>query len=191
MAKQQKAKTKPKKQYKKRVALTKEELIEKRGAGGRPTIYTPELVIEFCAHIANGMSMRKACDQPGMPDIRTILDWRNTKTEFSRQYEEAVQERAEYLAEEAMDICDNQVEQPLLVDGVPMIINGKPLMIKDAVSVSHAKLRVETRKWFASKLKPKKFGDKTDTTHNLGDGVADFFAAISSTVGPPSKRDGD
>ena len=33
-------------------------------------------------------------------------------------------------------------------------------MVKDAVSVNHAKLRIDTRKWAASKLKPKKYGDR-------------------------------
>ena len=44
-------------------------------------------------------------------------------------------------------------------------------MTIDGPSVSHAKLRIDTRKWAASKLKPKKFGEKIQQEITPGEGV--------------------
>jgi len=95
-----------------------------------------------------------------MPSLATIFTWLRAYPEFLEQYEIAKSESADAMVEDMLDIADNQVEQPLLIDGVPMSVDGKIVMVKDAVSVNHARLRVDTRKWAASKLKPKKYGDK-------------------------------
>jgi len=64
-----------------------------------------------------------------------------------------------------LDIADNQVAQPLIVDGLPLVIDDKIVTTVDGPAVQHAKLRVDTRKWAASKLKPKRYGDKVTTEH--------------------------
>ena len=139
--------------------------------GGRPTSYTKELADLICERLAGGESMRSIARDEDLPAVSTIFKWIREDEEFSVQYDRAKIESADALVEDMLDIADNQVEQPLIVDGIPFQIDGKVVMIKDAVSVSHAKLRVDTRKWAASKLKPKKYGEKLQTeqivTHKL------------------------
>src|SRR5262245_60162356 len=75
---------------------------------GRPSSYTPELAQAFCDLISGGMSLRKACQQPGMPDTSTIIawDWGDAHPEFSRQYAQARETRGHLLAEESLEIAD-------------------------------------------------------------------------------------
>ena len=48
-----------------------------------------------------------------------------------------------------------------------MVIDDKP--IENPKMVQRDKLRVETRKWFLSKLHPKKYGDKTEVDLNVNE----------------------
>lgn len=132
---------------------------------GRPTTYTPELADLICERLAAGESMRSVSRDESMPCMSTLFKWLREKEDFSQQYAKAKEESADALVEDMLDIADNQVEQPLIVDGQPVKVDGKTVMIKDGPSVQHARLRVDTRKWAASKLKPKKYGDKLDLNH--------------------------
>jgi hypothetical protein len=129
-------------------------------SGGRPTKYTPELGDKICEGIAKGISLAKQCAVKGMPAPSSIYKWRREFIEFSENYERAREDQADFMVEEILDIADNQVEQPLIIEGEPYTIDGKLVMVKDAVGVSHAKLRVDTRKWAASKFKPNRYADK-------------------------------
>jgi len=135
---------------------------------GRPTDYTPELADLVCARLAEGESMRSVGRDESMPCTTSLFKWLREIPEFAQQYAKAKEESADAMAEDSLDIADNQVEQPLIVDGLPLQIDGKVVMIKDAVSVNHAKLRIDTRKWYASKLKPKKYGERLDLGNSDG-----------------------
>ena len=130
---------------------------------GRPTDYSPELADRICARLAEGESVRSIGRDETMPATSTIFLWLRAHKDFSEQYAIAKEESADALVEDIIDIADNQVSQPLLVDGVPVMVDDKPVMIIDNVSVNHAKLRVDARKWTASKLKPKKYGEKVQS----------------------------
>lgn len=113
-------------------------------AGGRPTTYNQETATKLCEYIVMGYSLRKACEQEGMPVPSTFFDWIREHEEFSKQYTRATEERSEAMAEDMLAISDDTRED------------------KDAVA--KAKLQVETRKWLMAKMKPKKYGDKIDVT---------------------------
>lgn len=119
------------------------------GAPGRPTIYTPELIDSICERVADGESMRKICRDEQMPAMTTIFRWLRENPEFREQYEAATDMRADSFAEDMLDIAD-----------IPPQINEKGGV--DSGDVAHMRLRIDTRKWIASKLKPKKYGDKIE-----------------------------
>lgn len=127
---------------------------------GRPTDYSLDLADLICERLAEGESMRSVARDESMPALSTIFKWLREHKEFSEQYAIAKEESADALVDDMLDIADNQVEQPLIVDGIPLQVDGKLVMVKDNVAVNHAKLRVDTRKWAASKLKPKKYGER-------------------------------
>lgn len=84
----------------------------------------------------------------------TVYKWISDYPEFLNQYTRAKEESAEALAEDMLDIAD---ESPIAVETDK---DGNVVGTKlDSAGVARNRLRVETRKWVASKLKPKKYGD--------------------------------
>jgi len=131
-----------------------------RDVGGRPAVYTEELGEAVLAELAAGKSMVKVCKMEGMPHRATIFRWMRTVDGFSDRYDQAKDECADYLAEEALDIADDGTNDFVMNSGneeakAAYKINGE--------AVQRSRLRVDTRKWFASKLKPKKYGEKVQT----------------------------
>lgn len=125
--------------------------------------------------------MRSVSRDESMPSMATLFKWLREIPEFSQQYARAKEESADAMAEDILEIADNEVEQPLIVDGLPMQVDGKLVMVKDNVSVQHAKLRVDTRKWLMAKMKPKRYGEKVTNEHTGTDGAP---IEVESTLSP-------
>ena len=127
--------------------MTEEKVMKAKSNAGRPTDYSLELSDIICARLSEGESMRSVCRDESMPVLTTIFRWLRTKEEFKQQYEIAKEESADSLADEMVDIADYEAGQPLMEDGLPVMVDGKIAMTIDAPSVSHAKLRIDTRKY--------------------------------------------
>jgi hypothetical protein len=80
------------------------QLVPPRGRG-RPTIYSEELIDEFCGLIVDGMTVARACKEAGMPSKRTIKYWLKQYPEFRREFEEAVIFRNQCWMDDAVDIA--------------------------------------------------------------------------------------
>ena len=106
----------------------------------RPTIYTEELTEKICKKIEDGESIKSICSKKDMPNRSTIHDWILNNEEFSNKYKKAVDVRTENKFEEIEEIADNKGD------------------------VQRDRLRVDVRKWYLSKIMPKKFGEKIDVT---------------------------
>lgn len=118
--------------------------------GGRPSDYSTETTAIICARLADGESLRSICRDAEMPDLVTVYRWIGKYPEFSQQYARAREDQADTLAEQIIDIADN-VENDTNEDGS---VNQD--------NIQRARLRVDARKWVASKLKPKKYGDRQE-----------------------------
>lgn len=140
------------------------ELVEEI-AVGRPSEYTQEKADLICAMISEGCSIRTICAKDGMPSAPTFFKWLRENPEFLKQYTHAKQEQAEALIEDMLDIADDAtndwMERRNEEDtNIGWTLNGE--------HVQRSRLRIETRKWLASKLKPKKYGEKLDVDHTTG-----------------------
>ena len=122
---------------------------------GRPSMYSDALVDKLLGELANGKSLRTVCKKPGMPSVTTVVKWLGdqSKPGFSLQYARAREAQAEVLADEIVEIADE-------------------VSATSSEAIAKARLRVDARKWYASKLAPKRFGDK------LGIGGADDLPPI-------------
>jgi hypothetical protein len=129
--------------------------------GGRPTDYTQALADDICAQLSTGLSMRTVCNPDDMPDKSTLFRWIRSNEEFRDQYARAKEESADALIEEIMDIADDGSNDWMERQDKDGAVIGWQL---NGEHVQRSKLRVDTRKWAASKLKPKKYGDKLDLT---------------------------
>jgi transposase-like protein len=137
---------------------------EPKHAGGRPSDYSEELSARICARLAAGESMRTVCKDDDMPSAQTLFSWMRKHSEFLEQYTRAKEESADALIEESLDIADdgtNDWMEKHNADGenIGWTLNGE--------HVQRSKLRIDTRKWMASKLKPKKYGDRLEHTGSI------------------------
>jgi hypothetical protein len=114
--------------------------------------YSAEQVAEakerICREIAEGKSLKAICEQDGVPSRETVYQWLSDDSAFSDKYVRAREDQADYYADEIIDIAD---------------------AAKDA---NLARLQIDARKWKASKLQPKKYGDKVDL--NLSGSVSNL-----------------
>ena len=150
-------------------AVKRQKPVKPPAKPGRPSLYTPELAALICGHIVEGKSLRVIGGIDGMPHQSTVMAWLDgSKPEFSEQYARAREAQADKLAEEILAIADDGRSDTYLdADG-----NEKT----DSEVIQRSKLRVEARKWLASKMAPKKYGDK------LGIGGADGLDPVQSVT---------
>ncbi len=107
---------------------------------GRPCKYTPELGDFICNIIATtSMGLPNICESYDfLPWPSTVRKWRLEYADFSAKYARAKLAQADILAEECLEIADSSTAENYNAD----------------------RLRIDTRKWLASKLLPKQYGDK-------------------------------
>lgn len=124
---------------------------------GRPSDFTPEIANLICERLAEGESLRAICKDEEMPSARTVHRWLESKEEwaeaFRQQYAHAREVQADTLADQVIEIADDT--------------SGDP---------TRDRLRVDARKWAASKLAPKRYGDK------LAVGGADDLPPVKSSL---------
>lgn len=94
-----------------------------------------------------------------MPHISTVFDWLAVDKDFADKYARAREQQADKLADEIVSIAD-EVSIITRTDD-----DGAVELTLDAVAVARNRLRIDARKWVASKLKPKKYGDKIEHEH--------------------------
>lgn len=145
---------------------------------GRTTEYSPELGDRICARIAGGESVKKICQDKSMPCKTAVFSWMRRYPEFLEQYERAKAEQADAFAEDILDIADD-VSQDWIEDA-----NHPEGRKYNHEAVQRSRLRVDTRKWLASKFKPKRYGDKVLTELTGPDGGAVKHAIEVTFVNP-------
>jgi hypothetical protein len=120
---------------------------------------TPELLAAICERIAAGESVRSVCRDEQMPAASTVFKWLTEDAAFSEQYARAKATAAEVLASELIEIADDGTN-----DYVERV-NAKTGRLEigfDNEHVQRSRLRVDTRKWYLSKILPKVYGDRLD-----------------------------
>lgn len=135
-------------------------------SGGRPTDYSAEYCDAICERLADGESLRAICSDDEMPNRATVFRWLNKYKEFSDQYARAREEQAEALADDLVDIADEQCTMVRADKHGTKADDdeGNTEVVFDATAVARNRLRIDARKWVAAKLKPKKYGDRVDST---------------------------
>jgi len=106
---------------------------------GRPSTFKAETAAIICERIANGESLRSICADSSMPCTSTVCRWLAASEDFQRAMSCAREMQADTLAEEILEIADNEAEDP-----------------------QSRRVRVDARKWYASKLRPQKYGDRIE-----------------------------
>lgn len=117
----------------------------------------------------------------GAPSYSTVMLWMVEEPELSEKYARAKEAQADFMADELIEIADdgsNDYMESNSPDNPGYKLNGE--------HVTRSRLRVDARKWVASKLKPKKYGDKLTQELTGKDGEPLFPAKIERTIVDPS-----
>lgn len=148
---------------------------------GRPSKFTQELADHICAELMEGKSLRRICMAENMPNRSTVFLWLASNESFSDQYARAREIQGDTYFDEAIDIADDgQNDTYEDADG-----NKRT----DMDVIARSRLRVDTRKWAASKLRPKKYGDRIDVDHGVqkDNPLAALLAQVAGTALPVIK----
>lgn len=131
-------------------------------AAGRPSLYTDELVDTICARIAQGESLNSIC-KSGLIGYSTVCRWLASEATFREKYARAREEQADFYADQIVAIADELT--------IEAKYQGEDVMFDvSSNAVARNRLRVDARKWYASKLAPKKYGDKIESVVTGADG---------------------
>lgn len=123
--------------------------------------YTPDLADRICELLGEGKALRNICGKDGIPVTRTIYKWMRVYPPFSRQYQIAKEEAADAMVEEMLEIADDARNDW-------MERNGDT--VPDHEHIQRSRVRIDTRKWIAAKLKPRRYADKIDHTVSGSEG---------------------
>ncbi|MBS1715342.1 MAG: hypothetical protein JST30_13510 [Armatimonadetes bacterium] len=100
-------------------------------------IVSDEDLMKICDRIAGGESLRSICCGKGVPDKATFLRRVAADANLRAAYVTSLRTRAEGYAEEIISIADDP-----------------------DLSVDEKRVRIDSRKWLASKLQPKTYGER-------------------------------
>jgi hypothetical protein len=123
----------------------------------RPTLHTEELEDEILSRLACGESLKAICEEEGKPHIGTVIRWLSKDEGFAQRYARAREMQAETLADEMLEIADDDKRDRIEIKDA----DGNVIRVEqNNVGVARSKLRLEQRRWWAEKLRPKVYGTK-------------------------------
>lgn len=131
---------------------------------GRPSTYSEEMADKICEEIAQGAALYILCLKDGYPAERTVYQWLEKRPDFAQKYARA--------RDRQQDRC---------VDEMIVIADG----CRDP---NKARIQIDARKWRASKLAPKKYGDKLELGSNPENPLALMIAAVQGTAIVPVEK---
>lgn len=132
---------------------------------GTPTKCTPDVLAEAIRMIAVGSSLPKAAEKLGVSK-QGLWDALNEPS-FIGPYTRAMVERGNWYAERAIEVAE------------------EPIAPGDSAAVNDKRLRVDTYKWFASRLNPKRWGDRLEVS-GLGDALSGVVVNMVLTPREPN-----
>jgi hypothetical protein len=130
---------------------------------GRPSSYTHEEAATICAWVQKGGSLQSYCELTGRGSD-AVYRWLRARADFRAAYALAHEDRADTLVDEMLKIADAAEKATEIAE------------------VQAARLRIDTRKWIAEKLRPKKWGQQEE--QNAG-------RQVQINIGIPRRTDNE
>jgi len=158
---------------------------------GRPIKYDKEKVMDYiCDALATssrglGNIIKYGEEEfKSFPTYSTIMQWLSDDEELSERYARAKEAQADYMADEMLDIADDGRNDWMKKHQA----NGESVDVVNNEVIQRSKLRIDARKWLASKLKPKKYSEKLQTEHSGPDGGPISFNKIERVIVDPDDK---
>jgi hypothetical protein len=161
---------------------------------GPQSLYTENIAAEICERIARGETLAQICRDTHMPERRTVVDWvLGDREGFAARYAQARDLQLEHWADEITEIADDGTNDWVERETK----SGRVIKIVDQEAVIRSRLRIDTKKWLLSKLKPERYGEslKLSGTLDLGTKTDEQLAArltqLLAKAGSDSDPGGD
>jgi hypothetical protein len=122
----------------------------------RPKEFNQAIADEVCRRLAECGSLRRVCASDDMPYEYTVRRWYVENEDFAVAYARAKEAGIDALVDETLDIADdgsNDWMRSNKPDNEAYVLNGE--------HSSRSKIRIETRRWLAERMLPKKYGVRT------------------------------
>jgi terminase small subunit-like protein len=149
-----------------------------RAKGGRPGKFSQNMADAICEQIVQGKSVRQICQQQGMSAERTVYYWLEKDREFCQQYARARGAGRLYF-DQCIAIANDRTGDYVTA----YTEDGKTFERVNHEHIQRSRLRVDTLKWAASKLAPKKYADQFAFSGPDGSPVG-VQPAVIITIGP-------
>lgn len=132
----------------------------------RPSEFTQEKADAICQQLAEGNSLRSICLDEDMPAKSTVLSWllKHEHAAFLDQYTRARELQADTHVDEMPDIADDGSNDYITKTNA----DGSTYEQVNSEHIQRSRLRIDTRKWIAERMRPKKYGSKVALTDGEG-----------------------
>lgn len=111
---------------------------------GRHSLFTEEIAEQICDLLMDGMSLVKICERDDMPHRSTVIRWMADNADFATRCARARDAQADLMDDKILDVAEASTSETAAADRV----------------------KIAAYQWRASKLQPKKYGDKLDLNHS-------------------------
>ena len=121
-----------------------------------PVRYSEALGEAICLRLEEGEALNEILRGEGMPTRASVLQWVQTRPDFSIRYARAREIGYTHLAEEILEIANTPV-MAIKTESGPMGVKTT-----EADAIEHRRLQIDTRKWLLAKMLPKVYGQKNE-----------------------------
>ena len=144
----------------------------------RPSKYSDEVAREICERIMMQQTLNEIAADPKMPSKRTIVRWLadTRNVDFREQYYYARRVQAELYVDEIFEIADDSSRDFV----TKYDKDGNEYQEPNNEHIQRSRVRIDTRKWYASKMVPKIYGDKQQIDHDVTGDLAELMKTASN-----------
>lgn len=123
-------------------------------------------------------TLEKIGSDPRMPSKRTIVRWLADpkNVDFREQYYYARRIQAELYIDEIFEIADDTSHDFV----TKYDKDGVPYKEPNNEHIQRSRVRIDARKWYASKMVPKIYGDKQQIEHDVTGDLAELMKTASN-----------
>jgi hypothetical protein len=164
----------------------------------KPSVpYSRELADQMLELMADGCTLNEICRAEGMPSPKAVRNWAIDNIDgFGPRYARARAALIDYWADEIVTISDDGTNDYVERQNK----DGDTVRAIDHDNIARSRLRVDSRKWLLSKLRPEQYGDKVELNGNLRvtphedrlkaleDAANGLIADVTSTDGAGGER---
>lgn len=129
--------------------------------GGREVTWTPEKRAEAITHILARIATSRDSiativgEREDLPSERLFFQWKREDEKLRQDYAHAKEEQADLIFDEILDIADDSRNDWMTRTGP----NGEAQEVINQENIQRSRLRIDSRKWVAGKLRPKQYGE--------------------------------